>query len=70
MPHVLEMFQLAHQHGVPKMQVGRGGIEAGFHAHGLAGGERLLEALAQVALANDLGRAFAQVGQLFASSWE
>ena len=42
--HVLKVLQLAHQHGVAQVQVGRGRIEAGLHPHGLAGGERFLDA--------------------------
>ena len=68
--HVLKVLELADEHGVAEVQVGRGGIESGFDAHGLAGGERLLEALAQVALANDFGRALAQVGQLLVDGQE
>ena len=62
--HVLKVFQLAHEHGVAQVQVGRRRIEAGLHPHGLACCARLLQPLAQVALANDLRRALAQVGQL------
>ena len=68
--HVLKVLQLAHEHGVAQVQVGRGGIEAGLHAHGLAGGQRFLEPLAQVALANDLCRALAQVGELLINRWK
>ncbi len=59
------MFQLADEHGVAQVQIGSSGIEAGLHTHGLARGARLLQPLAQVALANDLERTFAQVGELF-----
>ena len=68
--HVLKVLELAHEHGVAEVEVGGGGIESGFHAHGLAGGERFLDALAQVALANDFGRALAQVVQLLVDGWE
>ena len=35
--HVLEVLELADEHGVAEVQVGRGGIEAGLDAQGLAG---------------------------------
>ena len=62
--HVLKVFQLAHEHGVAQVQVGRGRVEAGLHPHGLARRARLLQPLAQVAFTNDLRRALAQVSQL------
>ena len=34
---ILEMLHLAQQHGVAQVQIGRGGIEAGFHAQRAAG---------------------------------
>ena len=37
--HVLKVLELADEHGVAEVQVGSGGIEPGFHAHGLAGGD-------------------------------
>ena len=70
MAHVLKVFQLAHEHGVAQVQIGRGGIETGLHAHGLARRARLLQPLAQVALANDLRRALAQVGELLVNLGE
>ena len=70
MAHVLEVLELAHEHGVAEMQIGRGGIEAGLHAHGLAGLAGFLQALAQVALADDFRRALAQVGKLLVNGWE
>ena len=68
--HVLKVLELADEHGVADVQVGRGGIESGFDAHGLAGSDGALDALAQVALANDLGGALAEVGQLLVDGWE
>ena len=62
---VLEVLELAHQHGVAQVQVGRGRVETGLHAQGAAGLTRLLEALAQIGDADDLRRAFLQVVQLF-----
>jgi hypothetical protein len=59
---VLEMFHLAQQDGVAQVQVGRGGVEAGFHAQRAAGLRRLHQAFAQVFFANDLGQTFLQIG--------
>ncbi len=70
MAHVLKMFQLADEDGMTQMQIGGSGIEAGLHAHGLAGSARFFQALAQVALANDLRRTFTQVGELFVNLGE
>ena len=68
--HVLEVLELADEHGVAQVQVGRGGIEAGLDAQRLAGLQRLFEALAQIALTNDFDRTFAQVGQLLVNRTE
>jgi hypothetical protein len=46
---ILEVLQLADEHGVAQVQVGRGGIEAGLDAHGLARLHRFLQPLAQIA---------------------
>ena len=70
MTHVLEVLELADEHGVAEMEVGRGGIEAGLDPHRLAGRQGLFDALAQVALADDLGGAFAQIGDLFVNGRE
>jgi hypothetical protein len=69
-PHVLKVLELADENCVADVEVGRGGIEAGLHPHGLAGGEGVLDALAQVALADDLSGALAQIGQLFVNRGE
>ena len=61
---ILEVLELADKHGVAQVQVGRGGIKAGFDAQRLAALEGFFEALAQIALTNDFDRTFAQVGQL------
>ena len=42
---LLEVAQLAHEDGVAEVEIGRGGVEAGLDAHGLAGGDGLLDAL-------------------------
>ena len=52
------------------VKVGGGGIEAGFDAHGLAGGNGALNAFSQVAFANYFGGAFAEVGQLLVDGWK
>ena len=50
---LLEVPQLAHQHGVAEVQVGRGGVEAGLDAQRLAGGEGVLQTRAQASLASE-----------------
>jgi hypothetical protein len=55
---LLKVAQLAEEHGVAEMEVGRGGVEAGFDAEGAAGFAALFEALAQVADADDFCCAF------------
>ena len=65
MPEILKMLHLAQQNRVAQVQVGRGGIEAGLDAKRTAVGCGLLQALAQVFLANELGQAFLDVGELF-----
>ena len=64
-PQVLKMFQLAHHHGVAEMQIGRGGIDAEFHAQRLAGFQRVLQLGAKFILRNNFSHAFAQVSELF-----
>src|SRR5208337_5534240 len=61
---ILEVLELADEHGVAQMQVWRGGIESGLDAEGLAALEGLFEALAQIDLTDDFDRTFTQVGQL------
>ena len=68
--HVLEVLELAHQHGVAEMQIRRGRIEACLDPHRLAALPGLLQPLAQVALADDLRRALAQVGKLLVNGKE
>jgi hypothetical protein len=43
---------------VPEVEVGSGGIEAGFHAEGATGFAAVFKALAQVADADDFRCAF------------
>ena len=64
------MLELAQQHGVAEMQVGRSGIKAGFDAQRLAGGARLLQLGAQLRLFDDFRRAFLDVGELFVNRSE
>ena len=63
--HVLEVFQLAHQHGVAEVQVGRGGIEAGLDAQRFPGTRRSLELGAQFLRADRLFGTLREVSQLF-----
>ncbi len=62
---LLKVAQLAHEHGVAQVQVGRGRIESGLHAQGAAGFAAVFKALAQVAHADDLRRAFLKQVHLF-----
>ena len=59
------MAQLAHQHGVAEVQVGRGGVEAGLDAQRATGFAALFKALAKVADADDLRRALLEQVHLF-----
>ena len=52
------MAQLADEDGVAKVEIGRGGVEAGLDAHGLAGGDGLADALFEGFEGEDLGGAF------------
>ena len=61
---ILEVFQLAHQHGVTEVQIGRGGIEPGFDAERNAGLARFFQPLAEIGDADDFGRALLQQVQL------
>src|SRR5437764_8107807 len=63
-PEILKVLQLAEQHGMAKMQVGRSGIKAGINAQRLAGGARLFQTLAQLGFADDLDRALLDVLKL------
>jgi hypothetical protein len=65
MAELLKMAQLAHEHGVAQVQVGRGGVKAGLDAQGASGFASLFEALAQVADADDLCRALLKQIHLF-----
>ena len=70
MPQLLKMPQLPHQHSVAQVQVGRGRVEAGFHAQRAAGLAALFKALAEVADADDLGGAFLEQVELVGDGWE
>ena len=67
---VLKMFELAQEHGVAEMKIGRGGIEAGFDPQRFAGGERLLQLGAKLGLLHNFSRAFFDVGELFVDGRE
>ena len=69
-PEILKVFQLAQQHGVAEMQIGRGRIEAGFHAQRLVRSQRFFELGAQFGLLHNLRRAFLDVGELFVNGGE
>ena len=65
MAELLKVAQLAHQHGVAQVQVGRGGVKAGLYAQRPAGFAALFQALAQIGDADDLRRAFLEQIHLF-----
>src|SRR5262249_13306727 len=65
MTEILKVLQLANEDSMAKMQIGRSWIEACFHTQRFASLQRIFEALAQVALADDLRRAFLDVRELF-----
>jgi acetyl esterase/lipase len=58
------MFHLAQQDRVAEMQIGRRGIEAGFHAQRASGFPGFLEARAEVFFTDQLGESFFQVFEL------
>jgi hypothetical protein len=55
---------------VAEVKIGGGGVESGFDAEGAAGFERVVEALAEVADANDFGGAFLEQVELLGDRWE
>ena len=59
-PELLKMPQLAHQHGVAQVQVGRRGVKARLHAQRPPAFAALFKALAQIGYADDLRRALLQ----------
>jgi hypothetical protein len=63
------MLHLAEKHGVAEMEVGRGGIETGFDAQRTALLRTEGKALLQVLLADDFGKAFAEIYELFVDSY-
>src|SRR6266446_9738772 len=67
---ILKMFQLAQQHRVPQMQIGRGRIKARLHSQRLARSERAFELGAQFGFLDDLCRTLLDVCQLFVNRWK
>ena len=65
MAELLEMTQLADEDGMAQVEVGRGGVKAGFDAQRASGLAALFKALAQVGDANDFSCAFLEQIQLF-----
>src|SRR5260221_5105963 len=53
---VLEMLELANEHCVPHVKIRRRGIKARLHSHRFAGLEGILQALAQLAIMDELRR--------------
>jgi hypothetical protein len=64
MPQILEMLELAQQHRVTQMQIGRGRVEPCFDAERAAFAGAPYDALAKVSLANQFGKALADIGKL------
>jgi len=62
---LLEVAELAHEHRVAQVEIGRGGVEAGFDAEGAAGLAAFFEALAEVGDADDFRGAFLEQVHLF-----
>ena len=67
---VLKMLELAQEHGVAEMEIGRGRIESGFYAQRLAGSKRLLQLGTKLGLLHNFGRALLDVGELFVNRRE
>jgi hypothetical protein len=64
MPQVLEMLELAEQHSVAQMQVGRGRVEPRFDAKRPAFADTQDDALAKILLPDQFGKALADIGKL------
>ena len=67
---ILKMLELAQQHGVAEMEIGRSGIKAGFHSQRLAGSERFFQLGAKLGLFHDFRGALLDVGELFVDGSE
>ncbi len=67
---ILEVLELAHEHRMAQMEVGRRRVKAGLHAQGAAGLARFFQTLAQIGDADDLRCALLQVVQLFVDGRE
>ena len=70
MSEILKVLELAQEHGVSEMKIGRSRIESGFHAQRLAGRKRLLQLGAQLRLLHNFSGAFLDVGELFVNGGE
>ena len=67
---LLEVAQLADEHCVAQVQVGRGGVEAGFDAERRTRLARGFETRPEVFKRDDLGGALGEEGKLFFNWWE
>ena len=65
MTEILEVLHLADEHGVTKVQIGRGGVEADLHDQRLAGLLRSFELRAQFLAADDVDASFGEIAELF-----
>jgi hypothetical protein len=64
MAELLEVAHLPQQHGMPEMEVGGRGVEAGLDHQRLAGGPGALELRAELSLVDQLDRAPPEQGEL------
>jgi hypothetical protein len=70
MAKLLEVAQLAHEHGVAEVKIGGGWVESCFDAEGATGFERVFQALAEVSEADDFGGAFLEQVELVRNWWK
>src|SRR5271168_2588395 len=68
MAQVLTVFELAQQDCMPQMQIGRGRIETRFHPERAALASAQQNTLAKVLLADQFGKALADIGELLVES--
>jgi len=67
---ILKVLELAQQHGMSQMQIGRGRVEARLHSQRTAFAGTQDDALAKILLANQFGKTLADIGKLlFNGGW-
>jgi hypothetical protein len=70
MPKLLEVAQLAHEHGMAQVQVGRCGVKSGLDTQRTRGFARVFKPLTEVGDADDLCRAFLEQIELLIDWWK